>query len=186
LGWQITRVAIVAGFLWVPVFLVPLLFCAGMQFYLIDLENFGEKKEWDERFLLFVLVVIGAIIFSLFTVSVIGVALSILVDQAPSLSHILPWALPPALFAITFFFMSRISLFGNPRRNSVVDFITHGLIAAASGWLAQLISVKAGLQYQLFYIPLELVQYGALFISALTGATLGAIQCRISRIVDNR
>ena len=181
----LTERFILAGILWGPVFLVPLLFCAGMQMYLIDLEHFGEKPELDTRVLFFLLTALGAIGFASLTVVTVGVVMSAMVEQLPNLAQTMPWAGPPALFAIVFVLMSRRQLFRSYRWNAVVDFVVHGSVAAASGWCAARLSLAFDLEYQKYFVPFELIPAVATATSGLIGGTLGAILCCISRMVDH-
>lgn len=180
----LTERFILAGVLWGPVFLVPLLFCAGMQMYLIDLEHFGEKPEADTRVIFFLMTALGAIGFASLSVVTVGVVMSAMVEQLPNLAQTLPWAGPPALFAIVFVLISRRQLFRSYRWNAAVDFVVHGSVAAASGWCAARLSLAFGLEYQNYAIPFELIPAVATVTSGLIGGTLGTILCCISRMVD--
>jgi len=174
---------LVAGVLWVPVFLLPLLFCAGVQMYLIDLEHFGEKPEADTRAFFFLVTAFGAVVSAMLPVTAIGVIVTALMHESPELAQTLPWAGPPALFAIMFALLSRRQLFDSSALNAGADFIMHGAAAAGSGWCAAKLSIFFGLQPQLHRIPLELVPLVATVTSGLIGGTLGAVQCAISRMI---
>ncbi|MEJ2431843.1 MAG: hypothetical protein P8Y53_01260 [Pseudolabrys sp.] len=178
---KLTGRFIAAGLFWGPAFLIPLLFCAGMRMYLIDLNNFGEKLEWDTHLLFFLITALGALLFALLCTVIAGVLINSMIDHPPKLVPILLWAGPPALFALTFFILSSQDLFSNRAWNAVSDFFIHGSLTGVSGWLAAHASISAGFDFQILFIPENLLPYTAAVTSALIGGTLGTVLCLISR-----
>lgn len=152
--------------------------------HFIDREQIGARLEWDERVQLIILTLLGAVVFAFLAMSITGVIASSVVERTPILARILPWAAPPAMFAITFMILSRKQLFKKIHWNALADFLLHGSISAFAGWVAAGISISAGLQYEKFYVPRELVPSVAIVTSGLIGGTLGVVQCLISRKFD--
>lgn len=180
---------ILVSLLLVPVFLVPLTFVAGAEMYMLDRLSFGERFEWDDKAIAWGLTFLGCLAFALFLTLVGGVLGARAYRDAVSLGVILPWALPPAAVAMTYFASSRTRGGLGRLPNAVIDFVLHALAALLAALLAQQLSVAAGLTFQGRSAFLDSIIYlvteplAIVIIAGLTGGSLGALQCAISRQV---
>ena len=172
----------------VPIFLTPLIFAAGAEMYIIDRKTFGDVMEWDERALSVVLTFAGCLGSALVLTTIFGVIATHAYHKPVELASILPWALPPAAVAMSFFITSRTRSLWSRSANAGVDFAINASVAMVAALIAQKLSLAAGLTYQgdavldgLIYALTEPLPM--LTMAALIGGSLGAIQCAISRQV---
>ena len=172
----------------VPIYLTPLIFAAGAEMYIIDRKTFGDAMEWDERALSIVLTFAGCLGSALALTTIFGVVAAHVYHKPVELASILPWGLPPAAVAMSFFITSRTRALWSRPANAGADFAIHASVAMVAALIAQRLSLAAGLTYQgdtvldaLIYALTEPVPM--LMMAALIGGSLGAIQCAISRQV---
>lgn len=170
----------------IPVFVIPLIFAAGAEMYNIDRAAFGERQEWDERLFGIVLTFIGCLGSALLVALILGVIAAGLYDVTIAVGPLLPWGLPPAAVALTFFLMSYTRIGDSRWLNVGVDFGVHAGVAVAAAMVAQNLLPWTGLEYQrdvhldfLIYAITEPLPIA--IMAGLVGGTLGALQCAISR-----
>jgi hypothetical protein len=184
------RFAFLGGLLAVPVFLPALFFAAGCRMYMADKATIAGRPTWDETVLAVVLTFFGALVFALVPAVLIGLLLAAVSGggESASVYQFIPWALPPAIVAVTFFARSGGGAADHPQRTAVVDFLEHALLAAAAGWLAAKLSILAGLPFQVIGLPEEFVIAIGTATIGLLGGAVGALQCAMSRqrVADRR
>ncbi len=170
----------------VPIFIAPLVFAAGAEMYMIDRTSFEDPPEWDERLMAVIQTFFGCLGTALLVTVVLGVISAHFSDNQLELGAVLPWAIPPAVVALTFFVTSRIRVTWNRPSNAALDFLVHAAVAVAAGLLAQKLSLMAGLGYQgdahldlLIYAVTEPLPIAV--VIGLIGGVLGTLQCAISR-----
>ena len=170
----------------VPTFVAPLVFAAGAEMYMIDRSSFRDEPEWDERLMAAIQTFLGCLGTALLITVVLGVLASHVSDNQVVLGPILPWAIPPAVVALTFFITSRIRVNWSRPTNAIVDFSLHAAVAVVAALLAQKLSLMAGLEYQ-GQAQLDLLIYAVTeplpiaVVSGLIGGVLGMMQCAVSR-----
>jgi hypothetical protein len=66
--------------------------------------------------------------------------------------------------------------------NAVVDFLTHATMALLTTWVALNLSKAAGIEPEAFFgLPADTFDFVAEVTAVVTGGTLGALQCGVSR-----
>jgi hypothetical protein len=186
------EVCMVLSIVLVPMYVTPLIFAAGAEMYIIDRGTFGDDLEWDERLLSIFLTFLGCLGSALALTVVTGVLATHALGKSLDLLQVLPWALPPAAVAMSFFVTSRTRALWKRSANAGADFVIHASVATATALIAQRLSLAAGLTYQgetpfldgLIYALTEPLPM--LTVAALIGGSLGTIQCAISRQVSVR
>ena len=172
----------------VPIFVVPLIFAAGAQMYIIDRTNFRDELEWDEKVVAIAQTFVGCLGSALLITMILGVLVTRFYARTFEVIPILPWAIPSAVVALTFFLTSRERATWSRAANLPLDFLLHAGVAVVAALVAQKLSIWAGLRYQglpvvdlLIYAITEPIPIA--LVAALIGGSLGAFQCAISREV---
>ena len=66
--------------------------------------------------------------------------------------------------------------------NAIVDFTTHAILAFLATWVALKLSEAAGISPEAsFDLPTDTFDFVAEVTAVVTGGTLGALQCGVSR-----
>jgi hypothetical protein len=174
------RNAALIGILAIPMFMLPLLFAAGVQMYLLDRKAQKNAPEWHERFLARVLTFSGSYCLSFLP----ALAFAAIVTRGNTVMILrwLPWAIPPAAVATLFIIQSMWRLTAVGWLNAIVDFTTHGILAFLTTLVALKLSEAAGLEPEVFFVlPSDTFDFVAEITAIITGGTLGALQCGVSR-----
>jgi hypothetical protein len=172
--------ATLIGVLAIPMFILPLLFAAGVQMYLLDRRGQGDPLEWHERLLARVFTFGGS--FSLSFLPALAIAAIGARGGTVMILRWLPWAIPPAAVATLFVVQSMWRLTEIGWLNAVVDFLTHATTALLTTWVALNLSKAAGIEPEAFFgLPADTFDFVAEVTAVVTGGTLGALQCGVSR-----
>lgn len=188
----------VIGILAIPMFIMPLVFGAAVQMYLLDRAQFGSRLEWHEKAVAWVLTFLGTYGLALLPALVIAAIGTALQEKSEvRIDRWWPWAVSPAAVATLFVILSSRAISTNRLVTIVVDFVSHGAIASIGMLLAIAIAGAAGfdfgdgstIEFGRVTGPLQVfgllgAQYFspvAVITSFIAGGTVGAIQCNISR-----
>lgn len=177
------------GVLAIPIFVLPVIFAAGVQMYLLDRKQFGLRLEWHDLLLARVVTFLGAYLAALLPALVMAAIHAHFRDddaapmaQAVPIAHWLPWALPPAAMATLFVIQSTFGLTASKSVNGAIDFAAHAAVAVAATMAAYWLSMLAGFQPETALgVPSQSFLRIAVMTAALTGGTLGAVECAVSR-----
>ncbi|MCP4328046.1 MAG: hypothetical protein GY791_06370 [Alphaproteobacteria bacterium] len=171
----------------VPMFMLPLMFGAGTQLYLLDREQFMGALEWDDKLVAAILTFAGCYGLAVLPALLLAVldANTEMVSTGSSenarvvIQQIFPWAVPPALVGTIFVLMSNLRLSDHRAINFVVDLVAHGVPAAVVSLIVVKLTYALGLAVR--GVPEEYFLIAAPVTAGFIGGSLGALQCLISR-----
>jgi hypothetical protein len=175
---QCATIGILAG----PMFVLAIMFAAGVQMYLLDRRQFGQPLEWQDLALSRIVTFAGAFLVALLPALIVGAIRARFGHYELSVMVWLPWAIPPAAVATLFIALSSYPLTPHPTLNAAIDFLAHAAVGAAATVIAVRMSTLAGFNaLQSFRVFPELFTQMAVMTAALAGGTLGCIECAVSR-----
>jgi hypothetical protein len=175
---QCATIGILAG----PMFVLSIMFAAGVQMYLLDRRQFGQALEWQDLTLSRIITFVGAFLVALLPALIVGAIRAWLRNEELSIMVWLPWAIPPAAVATLFVSLSSHELTPVKALNTAVDFVAHAAVAAIATLIAAKISMLAGFNpLASFGVPPDSFVLTAEMTAALAGGTLGCIECAVSR-----
>lgn len=171
------------GILAIPIFVLPITFAAGIQMYLLDRKQFGLTLEWQDLLLARVVTFLGAFLVALLPALVMAAIYARFRNGGSvPIMHWLPWAIPPAAVATLFVIQSTFGLTSSKSVNGAIDFATHAAVAVVATMVAAWLSALAGFQPETaLAVPSQSFLRIAVMTAALTGGTLGAVECAVSR-----
>lgn len=179
----IARQAVLIGLLAVPMFVLPLIFAAGVQMYLLDRQQLGNSLEWHELLLARVLTFCVAYGFALLP-ALIFAAIGAHIWDGGSVKILVwaPWAIPPAAAATLFVVLSTVNPTGSRSANAAVDFGAHAILAFGTSHLAMSLARAAGWVPDVsFELPTGTIAVVGPITAAFTAGALGALQGSVSR-----
>jgi hypothetical protein len=166
-----------------PMFLLPLVYAAGVQMYLLDREELGDPLEWHEKLLAHVFTFgmsYGLALLPLMIVAAIvahrwdGGSVNILIWA--------PWAVPPAAAATLFVIASTAKWTNSPGFNMAVDGAFHAAVTFFTSYAAMVMATLAGFKPDLIVgVPPGTIAAITPITMAFIGGAFGAVQCNISR-----
>ena len=175
---QCATLGILAG----PMFVLSIMFAAGVQMYLLDRRQFGQTLEWQDVTLSRIVTFVGAFLVALLPCLLVGAVRAWLRSEELSVMVWLPWAIPPAAVATLFIILSSFALTPWTTLNTAIDFIAHAAVAAVTTMAAVHMSTLAGFDPLIsFRVFPQLFSLMAVMTAALAGGTLGCIECAVSR-----
>jgi hypothetical protein len=174
--------SLLVGALAIPMFILPLVYAAGVQMYLLDRQQMGDPLEWHELLLAriftfcmsYALALLPAMIVAAIAARRDGGSVDFLVWA--------PWAIPPAAVATLFVIVSTVTWTHSRVLNTAMDFVSHASVAWLTTRLAMLLADAAGLQADVaFGVPPGTIAFVAPTTAFFVSGTMGALQCNISR-----
>src|SRR5262245_17221413 len=170
---QCATLGILAG----PMFVLSIMFAAGVQMYLLDRRQFGEPLEWQDLTLSRIVTFVGAFLVALLPCLAVGAVRAWLRSEELSVMVWLPWAIPPADVATLFIILSSFALTPLTALNTAIDFVAHAAVAAVATVIAVRMSTLAGFDPLIsFHVFPQLFSQMAVMTAALAGGTLGCIE----------
>jgi hypothetical protein len=167
----------------IPMFVLPLVYAAGVQMYLLDREELGDPLEWHEKLLAHVFtfgMCYGLALLPLMIVAAIGAhhwdggSVNILIWA--------PWAVPPAAAATLFVITSTVKWTDSPGFNLAVDGALHAAVTFIISYAAMVMATSAGFKPDLTVgVPPGTIAAITPITMAFIGGAFGALQCNISR-----
>lgn len=187
-GWEFFSLLLQWTIYAVPMFMLPLIFAAGIKLYLVDRRRYrteleGDKIPLEDRFLALAVAFVGGLFLACIpTLMGLSVRLdaSITSEQFKNtVTFALLWGIPPALFAVTFILRSSVQPHLNRWVSRISDFLYHAVPVLIVSLVLAWSNTRGSDTIQ--NLPTIQWLFMVCIISFLISGLLGAINCSISR-----